>query len=62
MTPDDKNFILHFVLFWLYMLLIVSEWIFGWPTDNQLGYIGIGWIVLMIVTSLYAWHLEARDS
>ena len=61
MTPDDKNFLINFVLFWIFMLAVVSEWIVGWPTNDHLIYISIAWLTFMCCSSFYAWHLESKQ-
>lgn len=61
MKPDDKNSIAHIVIFWVFMILILSEWMFGWPTNNQLTYISVVWLISMCVLSLYVWHLESKQ-
>jgi hypothetical protein len=61
MTPDEKNWLIHVALFWVFMMLIASEWMFGWPTNDQLTYICIAWLTSMCWSSLYVWCLESRQ-
>jgi hypothetical protein len=61
MTPDDKEFIIHFVLFWVMILAIVIQCIFDWPTDRQLTYFTLSWFAILCGTSLYRAHLEFKD-
>ena len=61
MTYDDKTSIAHIAGFWVFMLLILSEWVFGWPTEQHLFYFAMFWLVAMIVTALYGYHLESKD-
>jgi hypothetical protein len=61
MTPDDKNSIAHIVLFCIFMICVLSEWMFGWPTNDHLTYISVVWLVGMCVSSLYVWHLESKQ-
>jgi hypothetical protein len=60
MTPDDKNSLVHIVLFWIFMILVLTEQSFGWPTNNQLSYICIVWLIGMGCSSLYVSHLESK--
>ena len=60
MTPDDKEFLVHFVLFWVMILAIIIQYIFDWPTDKQLGYFTMGWLIAVCGTSLYRAHLESK--
>jgi hypothetical protein len=60
MTPDDKNSLVHIGLFWVFMILVATEWIFGWPTNDQLSYIAVVWLIGMCCSSLYACHLESK--
>ena len=62
MTPDEKNSFIHIVLFWIFMILVGTGWLFGWPTNNQLTYICIAWLTSMCCSSLYVWHLESKQN
>ena len=61
MTPDDKEFIIHFVLFWVIIFVIVIQWMFDWPSDQQLTYFTIGWFAVLCGTSLYRWHIDSKE-
>ena len=54
MTHDEKTFVVHFVLFWVFMLAVLSEWIFGWPSEQQLAWTGAIWIIVMFMSFLLA--------
>ena len=43
------------------MILVVTEWMFGWPTNDQLSYIAVIWLVYMCCSSIYLWHLESKQ-
>ena len=43
------------------MLMIVSEWMFGWPTQQHLKYAGAVWLVFLCVSNFYVVHLDSKD-
>jgi hypothetical protein len=61
MTYSDKEFGVQIVSFWMLMLAILSEWVFGWPTNQHLLYISIAWLIFTCAISLYGWHLEHKE-
>lgn len=61
MTYNDKEFIVHLILYWVIMLAIAIQWIFNWPSDQQLTYFTIGWLIIMCVTGMYRYHIESKD-
>jgi hypothetical protein len=61
MTPDEKHSFVHIAVFWILMALITTEWFFGWPTNDQLSYFSIAWLVTMVFSSLYVWYLELKQ-
>ena len=61
MTLDDKEFIVHLILFWVMILIMVLQEFFDFITDSQFAYLALVWISLVCVTSLYRWYLEAKN-
>jgi hypothetical protein len=61
MSHDDKEFIIHLILFWVMILIMVINEFFDFITDSQFAYISIVWIIAVCATSLYRWHLETND-
>jgi hypothetical protein len=61
MTYDDKNFILNCILFGLFMLMVMSEWIFAWPTQQHLMYAGVAWLIFACVSNFYVCHIDSKE-
>ena len=60
MNHDDKEFIVHLILFWIMILIMVLQEFFNFITDSQFTYLALVWISLVCATSLYRWYLEAE--
>jgi hypothetical protein len=60
MNHDDKEFIVHLILFWIMILIMVLQEFFNFITDSQFTYLALVWISLVCATSLYRWHLEFK--
>ena len=61
MKYEDKEFIALFTSFWLFMIAIVCQMIWGWPTDRHLFWVSIVWLVVGCVSGLYSWYLDSKD-
>ena len=60
MNHDDKEFIVHLILFWVMILIMVLQEFFDFITNSQFAYLALVWISSVCVTSLYRWYLEAK--
>ena len=60
MSHDDKEFIVHLILFWIMILIMVLQEFFDFITDSQFAYLALVWISLVCTTSVYRWYLEAK--
>lgn len=61
MKYTDKEFIALLISFWLFMLAIVCQIIWDLPTDEQLMYASIVWMIAACASGLYGWYLESKD-
>jgi hypothetical protein len=60
MNHDDKEFIVHLILFGVMILIMVLQEFFDFITDKQFAYLALVWISAICATSLYRWHLEFK--
>ena len=62
MKYTDKEFIALVISFFLFMVAIGWQWMFGYPTDSQLAFASIVWMVAACISGLYSWYLEKDDA
>ena len=61
MKYTEKEFVALLISMALFMLAIVWQIIFGYPTDEQLAVVGVVWIIAACVSGTYSWYLQSKD-